>query len=61
MPYKAQAGENDTWDVVNADSGAVRATHQPPDAQSKAERQVKLLNQIEQDPAWDEADDNGTD
>lgn len=53
MPYKVEAGENETYNVVNAETGQVKATHQPPDAKEKAERQVKLLHEVEADPEWD--------
>jgi len=56
MPYaKKKNGEN--WDVVNTETDEVKATHEPPDAEDKAERQVKLLNEIESDPQWDEDED----
>jgi hypothetical protein len=56
MPYaKKKNGEN--WDVVNTETDEVKATHEPPDAEDKAERQVKLLNEIESDPQWDEDKD----
>lgn len=46
MPYEIkQDGEN--YQVINKDTGDVKATHTPPDAQEKAERQVKLLHMIE--------------
>jgi hypothetical protein len=57
MPYEIRAGENETYDVVNKDSGEVKATHQPPDAKEKAERQVKLLHAIEHDPSWEPKED----
>ena len=53
MPYKVeQVGEN--FKVINADTGDVKATHSPPDAKEKAERQVRLLNAVENDPAFAE-------
>jgi hypothetical protein len=53
MPYEVKPnGEN--YDVVNKDTGDVKATHEPPDAKGKAERQVNLLESIENDPGWDE-------
>lgn len=58
MPYEIRAGEGETYDVVNTDSGTVKATHQPPDAKAKAERQVRLLKEVESSKAWDE---DGTD
>jgi hypothetical protein len=30
----------------------VKATHEPPDAEEKAKRQVELLNHIEKDEEW---------
>lgn len=57
MPYEIKAGENETYDVVNKETGAVKATHEPPDAKAKAERQVKLLNTIENDPNWEAEND----
>lgn len=53
MPYEAKKGEGEAWDVVNTETGQVRATHQPPDAQDKAERQVKLLTEVEGDSEWE--------
>lgn len=51
MPYKIeQEGEN--FKVINADTGDVKAVHSPPDAKEKAERQVRLLNAVENDPAF---------
>lgn len=56
MPYKIEKnGEN--YDVVNEESGEVKATHEPPDAKEKAERQVHLLNAIEHDPSWEPTHD----
>lgn len=54
MPYKVVKGEGETFDVVNVDTDEVKATHQPPDAKEKAEKQVKLLHEVEQHPGWDE-------
>lgn len=52
MPYKIEKdGEN--YNVVNEESGEVKATHEPPDAKDKAERQVHLLNAVENDPGWE--------
>jgi len=59
MPYEIKAGDGETYDVINKDTGDVKATHQPPDAKEKAERQVKLLNEIETDPEWEK--EYGTD
>ncbi|HEY6020409.1 MAG TPA: hypothetical protein VIY48_11010 [Candidatus Paceibacterota bacterium] len=53
MPYEVkQAG--DKWEVINSETHEVKATHEPPDAKGKAERQVRLLHEIENSPDWDE-------
>lgn len=57
MPYEIRkSGEN--YEVLNKDTGEVKATHQPPDAKEKAEKQVHLLHAVENDPNW-EATHNG--
>lgn len=56
MPYEAKKGEGESWDVVNSETGEVKATHQPPDAEEKAKRQVTLLHEVEKDPEWDKED-----
>jgi len=56
MPYEIRKnGEN--YDVVNTETDEVKATHEPPDAKEKAERQVKLLHEVENDPEWDAEND----
>lgn len=46
MPYEVRKdGEN--YQVINKDTGDVKATHVPPDAEEKAEAQVRLLHGIE--------------
>lgn len=56
MPYeKKKDGEN--WLVINSETNEVKATHEPPDAEEKADRQLKLLKEIEDDPQWDEDED----
>jgi len=56
MPYKVvKDGEN--YNVVNSESGDVKATHEPPDAEEKAERQVKLLHAVENDTEWEATDE----
>jgi len=52
MPYDCRKGEGDAYEVFNTETGDVKATHEPPDAKEKAERQVKLLIEIENDPEW---------
>jgi hypothetical protein len=52
MPYEVrQNGAN--YEVVNKETGEVKATHEPPDAKEKAEKQVRLLEAIEHDPNWE--------
>lgn len=56
MPYEMKKdGEN--YIVVNSETQDVKGTHEPPEAKEKAERQVKLLNAIENDPGWEPSDD----
>lgn len=46
MPYEIrQSGEN--YEVINKETQEVKATHEPPDAKEKAERQLRLLESIE--------------
>jgi hypothetical protein len=52
MPYEVKQ-EGDKYLVVNKDTGETKATHEPPDAKDKAERQVRLLEAIEHDPGWE--------
>lgn len=60
MPYEVKK-DGDNFTVVNSETGDVKATHEPPDAKDKAERQVKLLSAIEKDPAWADGDMPGPD
>jgi len=58
MPYSVRKGTGETYEVVNTDTDEVKAVHEPPDAKEKAEKQVKLLSAIENDPEWgDDKDD----
>jgi hypothetical protein len=53
MPYEIrQAGDN--YEVINKDTGDVKATHEPPDAKEKAEKQVEALNAIADGSEWGE-------
>ena len=48
MPYEVRKQEGtENYEVINKDSGEVKAVHEPPDAKEKAERQVRLLEGIE--------------
>lgn len=52
MPYEIRKN-GEGYDVVNKETNEVKASHEPPDAKEKAERQVDLLESIEKDPAWE--------
>jgi hypothetical protein len=52
MPYSVRKNGED-YEVINEDTGEVKATHKPPDAKEKADRQVRLLEAIEHDPEWE--------
>ena len=55
MPYEIRKQEGtENYEVVNQDSHEVKAVHEPPDAKEKAEKQVHLLEAIENDPDWEE-------
>ena len=54
MPYEIRQGEGETYEVINKETGSVKAVHEPPDAKEKAEKQVRLLHEVEKDPSWDE-------
>lgn len=46
MPYEVRKnGEN--YEVVNTETGEVKAVHEPPDAEEKAKKQVELLHHVE--------------
>jgi len=47
MPYKVRQDGED-YLVVNSSTEEVKARHTPPDAKEKAEKQVKLLEGIEE-------------
>jgi hypothetical protein len=54
MPYEIRKQEGtENYEVINKDTGDVKATHEPPEAKEKAERQVHLLEAIENDPGWE--------
>lgn len=55
MPYEARKAEgSEDYEVINSETKEVKATHSPPDAKEKAERQVELLHDVEKDGSWDE-------
>ena len=51
MPYKIEQ-DGEKYKVINETTGETKATHEPPDAKEKAERQVRLLNAVENDPEF---------
>jgi len=55
MPYEIKAN-GDNYDVISKDTGEIKATHTPPDAKEKAEKQVRLLHAVEKDPEWEASD-----
>lgn len=52
MPYEIRKS-GDNYEVINSETKEVKATHEPPDAEEKAKRQVHLLNAVENDPGWE--------
>lgn len=53
MPYEIRQADGDKYEVLNSDTKEVKATHEPPDAKEKAEKQVRLLHEIEKHPDWE--------
>jgi hypothetical protein len=54
MPYEAKKQEgSENWTVVNTDTGEEKAVHEPPDAEEKARKQVKLLEEVENHEGWE--------
>jgi hypothetical protein len=51
MPYETRP-VGDKVEVVSKDTGRVVATHLPPDAQDKADKQIHLLEAVEHDKNW---------
>lgn len=47
MPYEIRKDGDDSYVVINKETGDVKARHVPPDAEEKAEKQVRLLNGLE--------------
>jgi hypothetical protein len=56
VPYESKETEGGKVEVINSETKEVKAIHEPPDAKEKAERQLKLLNAIENDPTWKPSD-----
>lgn len=52
MPYE-MVKEGDKYLVKNKDTGRVVGTHEEPGAKEKAEKQVRLLEAVENDPGWE--------
>lgn len=58
MPYETRKVDgSENVEVINSDTKEVKATHEPPEAQEKADRQVELLHKVESDSAWDDEDE----
>jgi hypothetical protein len=55
MPYEIKQ-DGDNYQVIDKDNDDIVATHEPPDAKEKAERQVELLHQVESHENWDKND-----
>lgn len=55
MPYETKQDGED-WLVINSETKEEKARHEPPDAKEKADRQVKLLEELENHPGWEEED-----
>ena len=54
MPYEIRKQDGtENYEVINKETGDVKAVHEPPDAKEKAEKQVHLLEAIENDPEWE--------
>lgn len=54
MPYEVRKCEDsECYEVINKDTQEVKAKHEPPDAKEKAEKQVRLLEAVENDPGWE--------
>jgi hypothetical protein len=50
MPYEIKAVPGDGYEVVNKETGQVKKKH---GTKEDAERQVRLLHAIENDPNWE--------
>lgn len=50
MPYEIREVSGDGFEVINKDTGAVKAKHA---TREDAERQVRLLHAVENDPDWE--------
>jgi hypothetical protein len=52
MPYQIKQN-GDNYEVINSETEEVKAVHEPPDAKEKAERQVRMLESMENHEGWD--------
>ena len=50
MPYEIKAVSGNGYEVINSDTKEVKAKHA---TKEDAERQVRLLHAIENDPNWE--------
>jgi hypothetical protein len=46
MPYEMHP-DGEAYVVINTETKETKARHEPPDAKEKAERQIRLLTEIE--------------
>lgn len=53
MPYEIRGVDGNGYEVINSDTKEVKAKHA---TKEDAERQVRLLNAIENDPNWEPKD-----
>lgn len=51
MPYEKRKVDGDGWEVVNTETKAVKAKHA---TEEDADRQIRLLHAVENDPSWEE-------
>lgn len=51
MPYAKRQVDGNGWEVYNTETKAVKAKHS---TEEDADRQLRLLHAIENDPSWEE-------
>lgn len=55
MPYAVRGPNAESkYEVINTETNEVKATH---DEKEEAERQVRILEEIEHDPNWEDKHD----
>jgi hypothetical protein len=53
MPYEIKHVEGDGYDVINSETKDVKGHHEN---KEDAERQVRILNEVESNPEWEKED-----